>query len=92
MKFNKSGNKKSEDDFPVIQISSASTIKESELNTSNIELRSEEIQELMGRVPSIIIRRGLTVILVCILFLFCLSYIVEYQEYIYIGSESKQCQ
>lgn len=48
----------------------------------NIELRSEEVQEILTRVPHWMIRRGSVVILFILLSLFIVSWIVKYPDII----------
>lgn len=47
---------------------------------SNVELRSEEVQEIMGNIPSWIVRWGLTVLLLLILLLLAGSYFFKYPD------------
>ncbi len=54
--------------------------EDEEAYTSHIELRSEEVQEIMGQVPAWIIRWGLTVILFAILAAFTLAWFVKYPD------------
>lgn len=49
-------------------------------NTQNLELRSEEIQEIIGHVPNWIIRYGITVLLSILLLFLMTSYIISYPE------------
>ena len=49
---------------------------------TQIELRSEEVQEILTRVPSWMIRWGSIVILLIVLLLFLVSYLVKYPEVI----------
>lgn len=51
-------------------------------NADNIELRSEAVQEILGRPPKWIIRWGITVILIIIAGIFIGSYFVKYPEVI----------
>lgn len=44
----------------------------------NIELRSEEVQELMGKIPPAILRVGISVILSFVLLVFTASYFIKY--------------
>lgn len=46
----------------------------------NIELHSEEVQELMGKTPPTILRVGISIILCFILFIFTASYFVKIQN------------
>lgn len=45
-----------------------------------IELRSDEVQELMTRPPRAILRCGITVILILVIIFFCLSFFIVYPE------------
>lgn len=56
------------------------TEKESEIN--NIEIRSEEIEEILGKAPNWIIRRGITIIFTVILLIFIGSCIFKYPDII----------
>ncbi|MEM9919016.1 MAG: HlyD family efflux transporter periplasmic adaptor subunit [Bacteroidota bacterium] len=47
-----------------------------------IELRSEEVQEILGTPPKWIVRWGTTVVFFCILFLLFTSYIIRYPDII----------
>lgn len=49
---------------------------------TNIELRSEEVQELMGKIPPIILRVGISVILIFIVLIFILSHYIKYPDII----------
>lgn len=55
---------------------------EKERNNTNIELRSEEVQELMGKIPPIILRVGISFIFVCIMSVFILSHYIKYPDII----------
>jgi len=57
------------------------TEKEQEIN--NIEIRSEEIEEILGKTPNWIIRRGITVIFSVILLIFIGSCIFKYPDIIH---------
>ena len=46
----------------------------------NIQLRSEEVQEILGHIPSRIIRYGVTVILSVVLVLFVGSFFFKYPD------------
>lgn len=46
----------------------------------NIELRSEEVQEIMGQIPSWILRWGITVIMIIILLFFAICYMLKVQQ------------
>ena len=48
----------------------------------NIELRSDEVQELMGRVPPYIQRVGISVILLIVIGFFVASAFIKYPTYI----------
>lgn len=45
----------------------------------NIELRSEEVQELMGRIPPMILRFGIGIILMILLLFFIASFHIKFQ-------------
>ena len=47
----------------------------------NIELRSEEVQELMGKIPPVILRFGIAVILMILLLFFMASFYIKYPTY-----------
>lgn len=47
----------------------------------NIELRSEEVQELMGKIPPMILRFGIGIILMILLLFFIASFYVKYPTY-----------
>ena len=49
---------------------------------NNIELRSESVQEILGNPPSWMIRWGITVILLALLFLIAISFFVKYPDFI----------
>lgn len=49
---------------------------------TNIELRSREVQEIMGRVPSIIERVGISVLLVFVILALSISAFVKYPEHL----------
>ena len=49
----------------------------------NIELRSEEIQELLTKIPSVIIRWGITVLFFCTLLLLAISVFIKIPEKIH---------
>lgn len=51
-------------------------------NVPNIELRSEEVQELMGKIPPVILHIGITVILCFVIFMFIASNFVKYPDII----------
>lgn len=46
----------------------------------NLELRSEEIQELLTKVPSLILRWGITALFLCMLLGFAFSYYLKVPE------------
>ncbi len=50
--------------------------------TNNIELRSEEVQEILGHIPSRIIRYGIIVVLSIVLVLFAGSFFFKYPDII----------
>ena len=47
---------------------------------NNIELRSEEVQEILGHIPSRLIRYGITIILGVILVVFAGSFLFTYPD------------
>ena len=47
---------------------------------NNIQLRSEEIQELLTRIPSAIIRWGITALFVCVILIFAMAYMIKVPE------------
>jgi len=49
----------------------------------DIELRSEEMQEIMGKVPSWIVRRGIMVVFIVMMLFIVLSTIIKYPYVIY---------
>ncbi|MFH1005099.1 MAG: hypothetical protein V1781_06355 [Bacteroidota bacterium] len=49
-------------------------------NTNQIELRSEEVKEIMGKVPHYIIRLGISLIFFIIVALFVISIFIKYPE------------
>lgn len=51
-------------------------------DSNNIEIRSEEVQEIMGTPPRWIIRRGITIILLVVIVLFVGSYYYKYPDLI----------
>jgi len=51
-------------------------------NIPNIELRSEEVQELMGKIPPAILRVGISVILVFVILIFIASNFIKYPDII----------
>lgn len=57
--------------------------------TPNIELRSEEVQELMGKIPPAILRMGISVILVFIILVYIASNFVKYPDIIAIPIVAK---
>lgn len=56
------------------------TKKDAKENSSNIELRSGEVQELMNRPPGLILKSGITVILMLVIVFFALSSFLTYPE------------
>ena len=48
----------------------------------NIELRSEEVQELMGKIPPVILRVGISVILVFVILIYVASNFTKYPDII----------
>lgn len=58
-------------------------------NIPNIELRSEEVQELMGRIPPIILRVGISVILFFIFIIYIASNFIKYPDIISIPIVAK---
>ena len=58
-------------------------MKEQESATPNlIEIRSEEVQEIISHVPNWIIRWGITMIFIVFLILLSISWFVEYPDII----------
>lgn len=55
----------------------------------NIELRSEEVQELMGKIPPVILRVGISVILVLVALIFVASNFIKYPDIISIPIVAK---
>ena len=55
---------------------------EEEKKYKEIELRSEEVQEVMGRVPPWILRWGIAVLLGILLILLCVSFFYRYPDVI----------
>lgn len=55
-------------------------MKESKHDIPNIELRSEEVQELMGKIPPTILRIGISIILGFVLIIVILSILIKYPE------------
>lgn len=51
---------------------------ETKYKTPNIELRSEEVQELMGKIPPAILRMGITIILCFIVAVLIVSNFIKY--------------
>lgn len=47
---------------------------------SNIELRSEEVQELMGKIPPVILRTGIFFLLVFVILIYVVSSFVKYPD------------
>lgn len=54
---------------------------ETKKGTINIELRSEEVQELMGKIPPMILRFGIGIILMILLLFFIASFYIKYPTY-----------
>ena len=48
-----------------------------------IELRSEEVQEILGTPPRWIVRWGITIILLVVIILFAGSYLFKYPDIIF---------
>ena len=61
---------------------------ETKQNVPNIELRSEEVQELMGKIPPAILRVGITAILCFVVAAFVVSNFVKYPEIIEIPGKA----
>ena len=55
----------------------------------NIELRSEEVQELMGKIPPFILRMGISVIFVFVALIFVASNFIKYPDIISIPIVAK---
>ncbi len=53
-----------------------------ENDINKIEIRSEEIQDILGQVPRWIVRWGTVVVLITVLILIAFSWIFEYPEII----------
>ena len=49
-------------------------------NLEEIELRSEEVQEILSKMPSWVIRQGSTVFLFLILLVLCMSWVIKYPD------------
>lgn len=62
---------------------------ETKQKTPNIELRSEEVQELMGKIPPAILRVGISVILFFVVLIFIVSNFVKYPDIITIPIVAK---
>ena len=45
-----------------------------------IEIRSDEVQEIMTQVPNWLVRRGISLIFVTMLLLFCVAWFIEYPD------------
>lgn len=58
-------------------------------NIPNIELRSEEVQELMGNIPPAILRIGITFILFFVILIFVASNLIKYPDIISIPIVAK---
>jgi len=48
----------------------------------NIELRNEEVQELMGKIPPVILRMGITILLIFVVLIYAVSRFVKYPDVI----------
>lgn len=48
----------------------------------NLNLRSEEVQEILSRPPIWIVRWGITLIFMFVCIIFCLSYIIKYPDFV----------
>lgn len=57
-------------------------------NDLNIELRSQEVQEIMGRIPSMIERIGITVLFVFVIASLCFCALVKYPEHLEIKASN----
>lgn len=57
-------------------------------NDLNVELRSQEVQELMGRIPSMIERMGITVLFVFVIASLCFCAFVKYPEHLEINASN----
>ena len=62
---------------------------ETKQKSPNIELRSEEVQELMGKIPPVILRVGISVILFFVVLIFIVSNFVKYPDIITIPIVAK---
>lgn len=51
-------------------------------NDFNIELRSQEVQEIMGRIPSMIERIGITILFVFVIAALCFCALAKYPEHL----------
>lgn len=58
-------------------------------NAPNLELRSEEVQELMGKIPPAILRVGISVILVFVILIYIASNFIKYPDIIAIPIVAK---
>ena len=52
------------------------------INNQNIEIRSEEVQEILNKVPNWMIRYGNTLILILIIMLLFISWFIKYPDVI----------
>ena len=62
---------------------------ETKQKSPNIELRSEEVQELMGKIPPVILRVGISVILFFVILIFIASHFIKYPDIIAIPIVAK---
>lgn len=62
---------------------------ETKQKSPNIELRSEEVQELMGKIPPVILRVGISVILFFVILIFIASNFIKYPDIIAIPIVAK---
>ena len=51
-------------------------------NLRDTELRSESVQEILGNPPSWIIRWGITIVFIALLFVVMISFFVKYPDFI----------
>lgn len=50
------------------------------IDTQRIELRSEKVRNIVGQVPSLLLRRGITVIASVVILVFVGTYFIQYPE------------
>ena len=49
-------------------------------NENNFELRSEKVRSIVGQIPSSLVRYGITIIGIVLLFLFVIAYFLPYKQ------------